>query len=355
MNTLNQTLCQTIESQKEELAKRIVNEQWQRNPQFQVRYGEAGHAKCVQDVKYNLAYLSQAIGSNSPLLFTSYIDWVKVLFKGLNIPTRELAESLEITGNLLQKRSSSENAAIVKNFIDAGLDHLASAPEVVSCFLDDTQPLSALAHQYLDTLRLGERSNASHLILNAVAQGVSVKDIYLRVFQPCQYEIGRLWQINQISVAQEHYCTAVTQLIMSQLYSNIFNIPKNGHRLVAVCVGNELHEIGLRMVADFFEMEGWDTYYLGSNSPTSSIVRTLAERKAEVLAISATMTFHVKLVADLIDQVRTADPSRQIIILTGGYPFNIEPELWRQVGADGYASNADQALITVNALMDSRV
>jgi methanogenic corrinoid protein MtbC1 len=81
----------------------------------------------------------------------------------------------------------------------------------------------------------------------------------------------------------------------------------------------------------------------------------LAERKAEVLAISATMTFHVKLVADLIDQVRTADPSRQIIILTGGYPFNIEPELWRQVGADGYASNADQALITVNALMDSRV
>jgi methanogenic corrinoid protein MtbC1 len=354
MNSVNQTLCQTIESQKEELARHIVEEQWERNPKFQVRYGTAGQAKCVQDVKYNLAYLSQAIESDSPLLFTNYIDWVKVLFKGLNIPTQELKESLEITSELLQDQSSSKDAVIVKNFIDAGLNHLASTPEFIASFIDETQPFSALARQYMDILQCGDRANASRLILDAVAQGISVKDIYMHVFQPCQYEIGRLWQMNQLSVAQEHYFTAVTQLIMSQLYSNIFNIPKNGRRLVAVCVGNELHEIGLRMVADFFEMEGWDTYYLGSNMPTASVVKALDEQKADVLAISATMTFHVKLVEDLIKKVRAANPNRQIIILTGGYPFNLDRELWRQVGADGYAINAEQALITVNAIMDEK-
>jgi methanogenic corrinoid protein MtbC1 len=192
---------------------------------------------------------------------------------------------------------------------------------------------------------------ASHLILNAVAQGTSVKNIYLHVFQPTQHEIGRLWQTNQMSVAQEHYSTAVTQLIMSQLYSTIFDTPKNGRRLVATCVGGELHEIGLRMVTDFFEMEGWDTYYLGSNTPVSSIVQTLIERNADVLAISATMTFHINLVADLIKRVRVVDNNKRIKILAGGYPFNIEPELWRLVGADGYASNAEQAIATANALM----
>ena len=36
--------------------------------------------------------------------------------------------------------------------------------------------------------------------------GISVKDIYLHVFQSSLYEIGRLWQENKITVAQEHYC-----------------------------------------------------------------------------------------------------------------------------------------------------
>jgi methanogenic corrinoid protein MtbC1 len=350
MNTLNQTLGQAIESQKDDLAKLIVDEQWKRNPRFQVRYGEVGHAKCVQDVRYNLAYLSEAIASDSPPLFAAYIDWVKVLFNGLKIPTGELAESLDITDEILQRRFP-EAVAIFRLFIDLGLTHLASAPEVVASFFDESHRMSGLAHQYLDTLLRGERSVSSHLILDAVTQGASIKDIYLHVFQPSQYEIGRLWQMNQISVAQEHYCTAATQLIMSQLYSYIFNTEKSGRRLVATGVGGELHEIGLRMLADFFEMEGWDTYYLGSNTPAFSIVRALTERKADVLAISATMTFHIKLVADLIEQVRRLDTGRRIKILTGGYPFNIEPELWRQVNADGYAANAEQAITTADNLM----
>jgi methanogenic corrinoid protein MtbC1 len=353
MDTKEQMLGNKIEAQKDELAILIVDEQWARNPGFKDRYGERGYAKCVQDVKYNLSYLSQAIASNSPPLFGTYIDWVKALFIGLKIPTVELGESLEITASILKGRYPGEAADQIANFIEMGLNQLKEAPEVAPSFLDESHPLSTLAHQYLDTLRNGERSTASQLILSAVDHGVSIKDIYLNVFQPSQYEIGRLWQINQMSVAEEHFCTAATQSIMTQLYSKIFNTEKNGRRMVATCVGDELHEIGLRMVADFFELEGWDTYYIGSNVPASSIIRALAERKPDILAVSATMTFHIKLVADLIEQVRAADTNSHIKIMVGGYPFNIEPELWRQVGADGYARNAEQAVATANALMES--
>ena len=55
-----------IEAQKEDFAKRIVDEQSTRNPAFQVRYGALGHAKCVQDVKYNLGYLAEAIPGGEP-------------------------------------------------------------------------------------------------------------------------------------------------------------------------------------------------------------------------------------------------------------------------------------------------
>lgn len=204
--------------------------------------------------------------------------------------------------------------------------------------------LASLAQHYLEALLRGERHQATRLILDAVDRGTDVKDIYLHVFQPCQHEIGRLWQTNQVTVAQEHYCTAATQLIMSQLYSHIFNAERSGRRLVATCVGGELHEIGVRMVADFFEMEGWDTYYLGANTPAASILQTIVERQADILAISATMTFHVSAVSDLIRRVRATSSGRQVKILVGGYPFNISDGLWQKVGANGFARHAEAAI-----------
>ncbi len=129
---------------------------------------------------------------------------------------------------------------------------------------------------------------------------------------------------------------------MSLLYPRIFSAKRNGGRLVSTCVGGDLHELGVRMVTDFFEMEGWDTFYLGANTPISGTLQQVAERKPHVLAISATLSVHVQAVADLIGTVRAAgNPPR---ILVGGAPFNSITELWEDVGADGCAHNADEAV-----------
>lgn len=344
-----------IDLRKTEIAELIVAEQWRRNPAFTERYGLAGKAKCIQDVGYNLSYLSQSIAADSEALFLTYIQWVKSLFEGLKIPTRELSESLSITAEILKLEMPGEDGLIPLKFIDAGITALAEAPAMPPSFFLDENPLSDFARKYLSNLRNEERSVASEMILDAVKSGTSVKDVYLGVFEPSQREIGRLWQTSQMTVAEEHYCTAATQLIMSQLYPNIFSSKKNGRRMVAVCSGNELHEIGLHMVADIFEMEGWDTYYLGANTPTSILCQTIEKRDPDILAISGTMTFHIKIIEELIDAVKTALPGLRTKILVGGYPFNIEPDLWSRIGADGWARNAVQAVDTANQLIGSEV
>jgi methanogenic corrinoid protein MtbC1 len=105
------------------------------------------------------------------------------------------------------------------------------------------------------------------------------------------------------------------------------------------------------MVADFFEMEGWDTYYLGANTPSDSILKTIRDQKADLLLVSATMTYHVRAIADLITAVRRDSRIAHTKIMVGGYPFNAAPDLWSTVGADAHSLDARHALEVANKLV----
>lgn len=211
--------------------------------------------------------------------------------------------------------------------------------------------LGRLASQYMAALLRGQRREAAELIMAAVDDGVSVKDVYLGVFQPSLYEVGRLWQTNQISVAEEHYFTAATQLVMSYLYPRIFGTAQKDRTIVAACAGGELHEVGMRMVADFFEMEGWDSYYLGANTPHDSLVKAVREKKPHVLALSATMSFQIPAVGKVIREVREDAALDGVKILAGGYCFRVDPDLWRRLGADATAADAQQAVEVADRLV----
>ena len=217
--------------------------------------------------------------------------------------------------------------------------------------IDQNNPLKELLEKYLLALLQNDRHEASTLILDAVKTGTTIKDIYLYVFQPSQYEIGRLWQYNKITVAQEHFCTAATQLVMSQLYPFIFKTEKNGYKLVATCIGGELHEIGIRMVSDFFEMDGWDTYYLGANTPTDSIISTIESTEANVLAISASMFFHIDSIKQLIQNVKSTIDNTKLKVIAGGRPFVTQNKLWKEVHADGNGKDAQEAIQTARSLV----
>lgn len=347
----NKTIGQKIAEKSTRLAEAITDRHYELKPELAVRYGEKGRAKCLQDAGYHLSYLSEALNASRPALFGDYVVWAKVMLAGRGIPAADLADNLRVICDSLPQHLTEQESAVAREYVEAGIEQIEKAPSEILSFIKPAEPFSDLANAYLNALLRARRQVANQMILDAVNSGTRIKDIYLFVFQRAQHEIGRLWQMNKLSVAQEHYCTAATQMIMSQLYQHIFTTEKNGRTMVATCVEGDYHEIGARMVADFFEMEGWDTIYLGANVPTQSILQMLAEKQADLIVISATMTFHVRAVRELIKSIRTTDSTKNVKIMVGGYPFNIEPELWREIGADAYSSNADEAVAVAEKLV----
>lgn len=352
-NVSNRREANAIAGRCDELARAIVAIQFERWPARYAHYGDAGRDKCAEDVRYHLLYLAEAVGADSPALFREYIAWVKVLFANIGLPLEELGESLEILRDVIAARVDAATAERVRACVGAALEALPTMALEIPGFVQPDAPFGDLARAYLDVLLAGDRRSATALVLDRVEAGMAVGDVYLHVFQPTLREVGRLWQTGAITVAHEHFATAATQAVMAQLYPRIFATERCGRSLVATCVSGELHEVGIRMVADFFEMAGWDTYYLGANTPARSIVQAVRERNAQVLAVSATISAHVGAVTDLIAAVRAGLGDRPLRILVGGYPFNAVPDLWKTVGADACAASAAEAVVVAGGLADA--
>jgi methanogenic corrinoid protein MtbC1 len=299
--------------------------------------------KTKEDTYYNIYHLSEAIRYESKDLFGNYIIWLKTLLKYYGVPKDELIEHFCIFKDAINNFFDIDSFIIISDYLDIALEALEKSETAEESFLGVSNKYSELARTYLNAILQTEKNRAINIILNAVKDGVSIQDIYLNIFQPVQYEVGLLWQTKKISVGQEHYATAVTQLAMSQLYPYIFTKEKKFYRFVACGVSEELHELGIRMVADIFELNGWDTYFLGANTPAESIIRLIEEKEIQVLAVSATILYHLRKVDEFIATIRNYSSNNPKIIV-GGHAFRYDNLLWKKVGADAFANDPISAL-----------
>lgn len=324
-------------------------------PEVYGKYSDYQKAHTYDDYRYHVRYMREALAVDDPAIFLDYVRWAQVLLTSLKLPHDCMATSLVAFRDVLHQELPEDEAAKAGLFIEKALALLTMAPAEIPSFIRDDNPLAIPARLYLSALLVTDREKARGIVMGQVEKGVPIRDIYLHIFQPVLRETGRLWQTQVASVAQEHYITGATQLFIALLYEKMLSESRKqkrkGRSLVAACVSDELHEVGIRMVADFFEMDGWDTTYIGANTPASSIVQMIRNNHADAVAISSTMSFHIPRVYELVQAIRADPATAGTRIVIGGYPFNIVPDLWKRVGADGGAQSAEEAVEVVNRLV----
>ncbi|GAA4380031.1 cobalamin B12-binding domain-containing protein [Hymenobacter koreensis] len=306
-----------------------------------------------RQLREHLLPLADAVLMHSPALFETHLLHARQENPG---PERDQELTLQLSAlrQALLLRLPVAEYVLAAGVLSSGFSQLAEAlPEWngnAAPALPSVNPLQHLVDNYLERLLAADRPGAYNVLLEAAKTGTDVRDLYLQVLQPVQREIGVRWHNGELSVAEEHFCTATTELTMSLLNPYLVSTPRNGRRLVATNVAGDLHAVGLRMVTDFLEHAGWDAYYLGASTPTGSILRTIETRRADLLVLGASLPHHVPLIKELISTYRSTPAVNQAKILVGGQPFNQDPALWRHVGADVWAPDAASAVEVVNRL-----
>jgi methanogenic corrinoid protein MtbC1 len=206
--------------------------------------------------------------------------------------------------------------------------------------------LPQLCSRYLTAQLAGDRREALRLVLEeGLACGHPVPLLQSEVVQAAQREIGRLWQANRISIAQEHMATAISQLALSRLFEEATPLPRLGYKIVVACVEGEYHEFPARLVADFLDLGGFDVRYLGANVPHDHLVKMLVEEAPDLLALSVTMSYNARSLREAVERVRAT--CRDLPILVGGHALRWEPRLAIEAGVE--TCESDQATVVKTA------
>ncbi|HUA35526.1 MAG TPA: cobalamin-dependent protein [Candidatus Binataceae bacterium] len=216
---------------------------------------------------------------------------------------------------------------------------------------DSPAPCDMVLNCYVDLLMQSDHRRAMEIIEGAVASGIPLAEVYVRILQPALAEIGRRCEANLATAADQRYAATITQRLMARLQAEVPRQARRGRSIVAACVDGDQHDIGILMLSDLIDLDGWDAYCAGACVPTHDLIITLERRKPNVLALSATMLGGLLRVVDVVTEIRKCGALQGLRIMVGGRMFNEDPHLWRKIGADGYARDATDAVLLANWLM----
>ena len=217
---------------------------------------------------------------------------------------------------------------------------------------NDTTSVSTPNESYASftaALLAGKRSDCQAIFESWLADDTDLRVIYQQRLQPALYEIGELWEQGRISVATEHLASAIVEGLLNLVYPRLFERTRNGKSAVVACTASEYHQIGGKIVADLFALNGWRADFLGADASVSYLLAMIRDKQPDVVVLSLAIAFNLEFLMQTAVAVRKAFP--EIPILVGGQAFRwVGRERIEQIENVHYLATLDELV----AWMESR-
>jgi len=173
---------------------------------------------------------------------------------------------------------------------------------------------------YFNNLLEGNKQKCREIVLELYNDGTDIKELYTDLMQKAMYRVGKLWEEGRLTISEEHLATKVTEYLVDSTLDIVSAPEKNGKTAVITCIDKEFHDLGARIVTNMFELNGWDTAFLGSNTPSREIIRVIEQKKPDMLGISYSLYLNHLRFLELMGLISKKFPDLKILI--GGQGLN---------------------------------
>lgn len=119
--------------------------------------------------------------------------------------------------------------------------------------------------------------------------------------------------------------------------------------VVVGTVSGDIHKIGKDILAMLMKVRGFEVHNLGENVSMSTFVNKAAEHNADIIGMSSLLTTTMPGQKEVIDLLKEKGVRDRYVVMVGGGPVSAE---WAQeIGADGYAETAEEAVGLADELL----
>ena len=312
------------------IAQMVFAEQFKKDNRLEFEMDERRKRLMYDDVLYNISFLMTSVYFSDKKIFETYAIWLYELLCSLmkDLDRYRIMEQMidhykilaDILSNYAQDILADQEMIKVNEYLKNAIsvtEKSVTNIQLSSSFLYGKY--ANIRKAYLDALLKNQTKKAYEIIYNAKKDNIPLEVIYEDILKIVMYEVGDLWHKNIITVDREHYATSVTQTVMSTFYEDIFNQKRKNKTLVSCAIGSELHEMGIRMLSDIFEYNGWDSYYLGAALPEESILMAIEQQEPDLVALSVTMAPYLTECQKIVKSIRNKYPNVKIAV--GGQAF----------------------------------
>jgi excisionase family DNA binding protein len=147
---------------------------------------------------------------------------------------------------------------------------------------------------------------------------ISIWEMHDLVIRPGMHEIGEAWARGEAGIDQEHRASYKTLDALAKLQTQVLIKPPTGKSVVLACLGEELHDIGLRCASCLFEAEGWKVHYLGARIPEDAVVRSIGAVSSSVVVLSTSTEEVLEASIGELERMHAAAGRSWAILAVGG-------------------------------------
>ena len=196
----------------------------------------------------------------------------------------------------------------------------------------------------------GDDKEATELVKEALAEGMSALDILDKGLVPGIQALGKLFKDGQVYLPEVLISCRAMNAGVRELkpYLGETDVHTKG-TIVLGTVEGDLHDIGKNLTKLMLESNGFSVEDLGVDVSAASFVKAARERNADIVGMSALLTITMIYMPDVIKALGEAGLREKVKVMIGGAP--ITREFADEIGAEGFAEDCASAVDEATRLM----
>ena len=199
----------------------------------------------------------------------------------------------------------------------------------------------------------GDREAAIKVANEIIEGGLDIVEAIEKGLMMGAKEVGDKFDKMEIFLPELMLAAEAMQAALNVLLPKIpkGEVPRRGV-VVSGTVKGDIHDIGKNILVAMLRANGFEVYDLGIDVPTSKFIEEAEKVGADIITLSALMSSTIAGQKDVIDYLKQTGKRDKFIVMVGGGPTTQE---WAdEIGADGYAETASEAVKLALELIDKK-